>query len=393
MLLHNDYPNSIQQELPTAFFISVNGSIKPCPIDHMPITKNINYGYSSTYGSYTLLYTSSFITSKLNSMTNNMELLFIALNSISINKLASDIATKLDRNNKHIIIDDCYFIFDTNCVLDDIVKTFDVAKFNSRVEINNLPTDILVNIINKKSSLVCEYWSCIWRTKPLVVNLTTCKINIVSKFRNIIGLHLGKNSIITQKVLQFTRLQKLCIDTNTLITDDIFKNFTSIKELELRGSNIITDESLKFFTNLTSLVIRYNNTIVGTSFKYLTNITSLDCKNSVVIENKSITELDNIIKLRIKFGDGRNIAGYRYDSCYIFKKLIHLKKLYISGSNDHINEALEKLTNLHKLKIRYNRDIVFGTLQQLSNLKSITMDCYECQFSQLPNIIIKKIDK
>lgn len=385
MLFHNDYPTSIPQES-TTYFISVNGSITPHLKNHLPITNNINRGYSFTYGTYTIMNTSSFITSKL----NNMEFSYID-HHINFNKLASDIATKLDKNNKHIIIGDCYFIFDTNGVLNDIVKILGAVEFNSHAEINNLPTDILVKCINKKSSMVCTYWSHLWRTKPLVLNLATNKINLIPKFRNIIGIKLGNRSIISEKILNFTRLQKLCINTNTHITDDIFKNFTSIKELKLYDTNIITDMSLKFFTNLTSLVIHDNNTIIGTSFKYLTNITSLNCENSDVIKNKSITDLDNIIQLQIKFGDSDNIDGYYYDSDYIFKKLIHLKKLHIIGSNEHMNFALEKLTNLDKLKINYNRDILFVTLQKLSNLKSITMDHYKPQFSQLSNLVIKKL--
>lgn len=380
MLFHNRYPTSIPQES-SAFFISVNGSITSLSKDHVPITNNINCGYSSIYGTYTIMNTSSFITSKL----NNMDFSYID-HHINFNKLASDIATKLDKNNKHIIIGDCYFIFDTNGVLDDIVKIAGAVDFNSRAEINNLPTDILIKCINKKSSMVCTYWSHIWRTKPLILNLTTNKINLIPKFRNIIGIKLGNRSIISEKILNFTRLQKLCINTNTHITDEIFKNFTSIIELELHDTNIITDKSLKFFTNLTSLAIHNNNTIIGTSFKYLTNITSLNCENSDVIKNKLITNLDNIIKLQIKFGDGSNIDGYYYDSDYVFKKLIHLKKLHIIGSNEHINFALEKLTNLDKLKISYNRNILFVTLQKLSNLKSIIMDHYKPEFSQLSNL-------
>jgi len=390
-----------------SFVIKLNGTVKLYTGSYpVIIGGNGSCGCSKIYGLFMLVHENSFIKSKLHTTTNNMELSFIANNETRINKLASDIATKLDENNNRIIVGDCYFIFETDLItLIEFKKMIHMANTElytplfSFTKINNLPVDILNKFVNKERSPVCKYWCHVWHTKPIALNLETNKFNLALKFQNIVEIQLGKNTIMNEQFFQFTRLKKLSINNNTCITDDILKKFTNVKSLSLRGNSIISDDSLKLFTNLTALVIHNNQTIAGESLQYLTNVISLNCGTSTIILNKSLLCLANITQLKMVFGKNSHDVNSFYDCSNIIGNFTNLKKLYIVGNNSFILNELERLVNLTKLKISHNSDISIYTLRNLTKLISITAKYCTGFHSQsrlssllnrLPNLRIKE---
>jgi len=105
-----------QQPTTRSFLVELDGTINS-HIGSYPVSLGGvgTCGSSKTYGLFSLIHTDSFRKSKSDTI-NNTEISFIMTNKDAINKSASIIATKLDTNHNHIIIGDCYFIFESGLI-------------------------------------------------------------------------------------------------------------------------------------------------------------------------------------------------------------------------------------------------------------------------------------
>jgi hypothetical protein len=230
-----------------------------------------------------------------------------------------------------------------------------------------------------------------------------CHVTALSRFKNLITLNLGKNSIIDGPIKSLTMLRTLVLDDNNYVTDKMLRKLTNVTSLSLKDNNKITSESLRYLTNIKDLCICNNSQINDAALKNLTFITKLDigCGDLItdesmkhltqinhltIVDNELVTDesimyltnitflhvsmYDSLGKISERMKENKNITAdnITYKS---LKCLTNLTTLYVSGLEieDH---DFRKLTNLRSLELCGSTIRITGaSIRFLTGLESL----------------------
>jgi hypothetical protein len=274
--------------------------------------------------------------------------------------------------------------------------------------VNLIPREIIYQWIKKTNSEVCKLWYEIWCTKPMSVDLTnksskyvtediSCSLSVLSKFKNLVALDLGKNSIIDESIESLVTLQVLNLDCNKFVTDKMLLNLTNLTTLSLMHNEQITNKSLKYLTNIVDLYIDQNTKIT----LLMPNITKLDISDNELITDNLLKHLTRINHLTLCSSDSisdmsiRCLTNITYLNIYFFsdhvtdrsiQKLTNLTHLNIGYCNKITDNSIKHLTNITRLSLEFTDNITYESIKYLTNLTSIELFCHDMEDDELEKL-------